>query len=94
MHVLGVPVVTQGKRIQLGTMRLQIRSLASLSGLRIWCCMSCGVGRRRSSDPSDPSWLWRRLAAPALIGPLAWEPPCAAGAALKHKRQTNNECMF
>ena len=24
-------------------------------------------------------WLWRRLAAPALIGPLAWELPYAAG---------------
>ena len=42
--------------------------------------MSCGVGRRRSSDPAL-LWLWRRLAAPALIRPLAWEPPYAAGAA-------------
>jgi len=33
-------------------------------------------------------WLWCRLAATALIGSLAWEPPCAAGAALeKAKRQ-------
>ena len=28
-------------------------------------------------------WLWRRLAAVAPIGPLAWEPPYAEGAALK-----------
>ena len=38
----------------------------------------------------DPSllWLWRRLVATALIGPLTWEPPYAAGAALeKTKRQ-------
>ena len=28
-------------------------------------------------------WLWHRLAATPLIRPLAWEPPCAAGAALK-----------
>jgi len=34
----GVPVMAQWKRIQLGTMRLQVWSLASLSGLRIWCC--------------------------------------------------------
>ena len=34
----GVPVVAQQKRIQLGTMRLQVQSLASLSGLRIWHC--------------------------------------------------------
>ena len=38
----------------------------------------------------DPAllWLWRRLAAAALIRPpLAWEPPCAASMALKKKRQ-------
>ena len=28
-------------------------------------------------------WLWRRLAAVALIGPLAREPPYPVGAALK-----------
>ena len=26
-------------------------------------------------------WLWFRLVATTLIGPLAWEPPCAVGAA-------------
>ena len=36
--VAGVPVVAQWKRIQLGTMRSWVRSLASLSGLRIWRC--------------------------------------------------------
>ena len=44
--------------------------------------MSCGVGGRRGSDPALP-WLWSRPAAVALIQPLAWEPPYAAGAALK-----------
>ena len=34
----GIPIVAQWKQILLGTMRLQVRSLASLSGLRIWCC--------------------------------------------------------
>ena len=34
----GVPVVAQWKRIQLGTMRLQVRSLALLDGLRIQHC--------------------------------------------------------
>ena len=31
----------------------------------------------------DPAllWLWHRLAAAAPIGPLAWEPPYAAGGA-------------
>ena len=47
--------------------------------------MSCGVGRRRGLDP-ELLWLWCRLAASALIHPLAWEPPYAAGAALKRKR--------
>ena len=33
-------------------------------------------------------WLWCRPEATALVRPLAWEPPCAAGAALgKDKRQ-------
>ena len=42
--------------------------------------MSCGVGRRRGSDPAL-LWLWRRLVATAPIGPLAWESPYATGAA-------------
>ena len=34
----GVPVVAQGKLIPLGTMRLWVQSLVSLSGLRIQHC--------------------------------------------------------
>ena len=30
--------MAQQKQIGLATMRSQVRSLASLSGLRIWCC--------------------------------------------------------
>ena len=30
-------------------------------------------------------WLWCRTASTALIRPLAWEPPYAAGEALKNK---------
>ena len=37
ISTFGVPVVAQQKRILLGTMRLRVRSLASLSGLGIWC---------------------------------------------------------
>ena len=49
--------------------------------------MSCGVGRRHSSDLAL-LWLWHRLAAAAPIRPLAWEPPYAVGAAQeKAKRQ-------
>ena len=45
------------------------------------------------SIPSLAQWvkdlvllsLWCRLAAVALIRPLAWGPPCAVGVALKSK---------
>ena len=44
---------------------MRVRSLASLSGLRIWHCCE----------------MWCRLAAVAPTRPLAWEPPYATGAA-------------
>ena len=47
--------------------------------------VSCGVGRRHGSD-LVLLWLWRRLVAIAPIRPLALEPPCAAGAALKRQK--------
>ena len=59
--------------------------------------MSWGVGRRRGSDlGSDLAWLWlwRRLAATALIGPLAWEPPYAAGAALNRLKNKKNKSFI
>ena len=54
--------------------------------------MSCDVGRRGSSDPAL-LWLWYRPLATAPIGPLACEPPCAAGAAqemAKRQKLKNN----
>ena len=50
--------------------------------------MSCGVGRRRSSDPA---LLWCRPAAEAPIQPLAWEPPYAMGVALKKKKKDRGQ---
>ena len=44
------------------------------------------VGCRRSSD-SVWLWLWRRSAAMALIGPLAWEPPYVMGVGLKRSKK-------
>ena len=46
----------------------------SISGLTQWV--------------KDPAllWLWHTLAAVALIGPLAWEPPYALGVALKRQK--------
>ena len=48
--------------------------------------VSCGVGRRCSSDPAL-LWLWCRPAAVAPIQPLAWEFPCAVGGALKRQKK-------
>ena len=48
--------------------------------------MSCGVGHRRGSDPVL-LWLWHRLGATALIGPLAWGHPYAVGAALEKDKK-------
>ena len=47
--------------------------------------MSCGVGCGRGSDLAL-LWLWCRPAVVAPIGPLAWEPPYAAGASLKRQK--------
>ena len=49
--------------------------------------MSCGVGHRHISD-LVLLWLWYRLAAAALIRPLAWELPYPMGAALKIQKHT------
>jgi len=35
-------------------------------------------------------WLWYRPVATALIGPLAWEPPCAMGVVLKRPKKKKN----
>ena len=59
-------------------MRTWIQSLTSLSGLRILCCHE----------------LWCRLAAAALIQPLAWELLYAVGAALKRpKKKKKLRCI-
>ena len=77
-------------------MRLWVRSLASLSGLRIMhCCELCGIGHRCGLDPAL-LWLWHRPAVAAPIRPLAWELPYATGVALKstqkkpHTHKMNN----
>ena len=57
--------------------------------------MSCGVGCRHGSDPT---LMWHRPAAKALIRPLAWEPPYAVGVALektkkkKKKKRKKENC--
>ena len=53
---------------------MQVQSLGSLSGLRIWCCHKLWHRTlcRCSLDPVLP-WLWHGPAAAALMQPLAWE---------------------
>ena len=36
-------------------------------------------------------WLWHGPEATAPIGPLAWEPPCATGAALEKDKKKKKE---
>ena len=55
--------------------------------------MSCGVGRRRGSDPAL-LWLWPGPVATAPTGPLAWEHPYAVGVAkeiAKKKKKTKKK---
>ena len=64
------------------------QDVALILGLAQWVeyARSCGIGVRCSSD-SEMLWQCHRLAAAALILPLAWELPYATGAALKSKNQ-------
>ena len=77
----GVPIVAKRKQIWLGIMRLQVGSLASISGLRIRCCRELCRSKM---------WLGSCCGcgvAVALIWPQAWEPPYVVGLALKSKKK-------
>ena len=67
-------------------MKLRVQSLASLSMLMIWRCCELWC-RSWTRLRSMCLLLWGKPAAVALISPLAWEPPYAASAALKKKKQ-------
>ena len=54
--------------------------------------MSCGASRRLGSGPTL-LWLWCRLVATVLIGPLAWEPPYAAGGGPKKTKKKKIRLM-
>ena len=83
--------MVQLQRIWLASMRTQVRSLASISGLRIWYCHQLGCRDcRRGSDPML-LWLWCRLAATAPIRPLAWESLYVVGAALKRLKNKTKQ---
>ena len=74
--------LAQWKQIWLASMRTQVRSLASFSGLRIQCFLEprCRSQRQVGSCACKPT-------AAAQIRPLAWKPPCAAGVALESKNK-------
>ena len=72
----GVPLMAQWLSNLTSIHEDTVRSLALLSGLRMQHCRE----------------LWCRLVGTALIGPLAWESPYAAGVALKRKE--NKEWSF
>ena len=57
------------------------------AGIAVSCAVSCGVGRRRGSDPTL-LWLWRRPAATVPIRPLAWKPLYAVEVALEKAKKT------
>ena len=82
--------MAQWKQIHLETMRLQVQSLALLSRLRIrrchelWCRSQMWLG-------SGVAVALHRLAAVALIRPLAWESPYAACAGLEKTKKTKTK---
>ena len=68
-------------------MRMWVRSLALLGGLRIDIAASCGEGFRCDLD-LVLLWLWYRPVAIAPIWPLAWELPYVVGVALKKEKKS------
>ena len=80
MEIIGVPIVTQQKETQLVSMRMWVRSLASLGGLRIWCCQDLWC--------RSQMWLGFHIAVTVVLAgscTSAWERPYATGVALKSK---------
>ena len=63
-----------------------IRSLASLSGLRIWRCREMWHRLQMQLDLVI-LWPWHRLADASLIQSLAWEFPYTIGVAIKRKKK-------
>ena len=67
---------------------MRVRSLASLSGLRIQCCLELWCRSKTWLGPSVAVAVCRPVAA-APIQPLAWELLYASGVALKSQKIKN-----
>ena len=78
-----------GQPTRVGPIRTQVPSLTSLSALGTWRCreLGCRLQRRLRSGVAVAVVS---AAATAPIGPLAWEPPYAAGAGLKTAHAQKN----
>jgi len=59
MFRFGLSVVDERQQIQLVSVRTRVRSLALLSGLRIWCCRELWFRLQMCLDPRL-LWLWCR----------------------------------
>ena len=85
--------MAQQKRIWLGTMKLQVQSLASLSGLRIWHCHELWyIGLRHGSDPAL-LWLRCRSNSKALLSRSlhSFYSRCMVGRGV---RKTEKKCEY
>ena len=71
-------------------MRMQVRTLALLSGLRIQCCRELWYTSCRRGSDLVFLWLWHRPGAAAVIQPIAWKLAYAMGAALKRQKLNKN----
>ena len=65
------PSWLRSSQTPLASMRTRVRSVASLSGLRIWCCHGLRL------EVADE--ILHKPVATAPIRPLAWELPYAEG---------------
>ena len=88
------------KQIWLASVRMQVWSLALLDGLKgSGVAVSCGVGRRHSSDLAF-LWLWCRLVATAPIWPqpgnlhMPWVKPLKKTKNRKRKKKKRIICEF
>ena len=91
-----VPVVAQQVLVVaqhgLVSMRMQVQSLALLSGSRIWHFCGCGIGHRHGSGSGVA--VAGRCSSHPVIHLLIWEHPHASGAALKRKRKKKKKAAL